>query len=63
MGAIFIICYRGAFGCVSKKYRIIGATVGTFALLSVSPYGMILVFPAVCLMLYIHFRVPYIAKA
>jgi len=60
----FIICYRWVrFGYVSKKIRIIGAIVGTFALLSVPVFGMIYVLPAVFLMLYIHFRVPYNAKA
>ena len=60
----FIICYRWVrFGYVSKNIRITGAIIGSLALLSTPLYGIIYVLPAVFLMLYIHFRVPYIAKA
>ena len=60
----FIICYRWVrFGYVGKNIRILGAIVGSLAILSVPLYGAIYVLPAVLLMLYVHFRVPYSVQA
>ncbi|OMH33543.1 hypothetical protein [Motiliproteus sp. MSK22-1] len=63
-GLYFIINYRWIrFGYVEKKIRILGAFVGTCALLSAHLYGVFMVLPAVLLMLYIHFKAPYSAHA
>jgi hypothetical protein len=63
-GFYFIINYRWIrFGYVEKNIRLVGALVGTCALLFSHPYGVLFVLPAVCLMLYIHFKVPYANKA
>jgi hypothetical protein len=63
-GVYFIINYRWIrFGYVEKNIRVIGASIGTCALLFSHPYGFLLVLPAVFLMLYIHFKAPYANKA
>ena len=60
----FIIGYRWVrFGYVGKNIRILGAIVGSLALMSVPLFGVIYVLPAVLLMLYIHIKSPYGAQA
>lgn len=55
----FLICYQWVrYGYVAKNYRRLGAVFGTLAFI-LTIYGFLFVLPAVVLMLYIHFKVPY----
>lgn len=55
-----LICYKWAMNnYVEKKLRVIGASFGVACILMTAGFGLLFAFPAVALMLYIHFRVPY----